>query len=141
MTNDKQRERLVELLEEASAEAGKYFRETTKKVLAEKGRFSSKEDIDRKNIYEIEADYLLANGVIAQPCKVGQELWDIHYNKPRKWEVVYLGYNGEEWHINIHWWKDRHNFKTMSITYPFVGKMWYLTKEEAEEALKGGVQG
>ena len=73
MTNDKQRERLVELLQGASAEAGKYFRETTKKVLAEKGRFNSATDIDRRNIYEIEADYLLANGVIVPPCKVGDK--------------------------------------------------------------------
>lgn len=86
-------------------------------------------------------DKLLAKGVIVPPCKVGQEIWDIHYNKPRKWKVVYLGYNGKEWHFNIHWWRDKHNFKTMSITYPFVGKMWYLTKEEAEAKLKEGVQG
>ena len=85
------------------------------------------------------ADYLLANGVIMPPLQIGQELWDIHYNKPRKWEVVYLGYNGKEWHINIHWWKDRHNYATMSITYPFVGKMWYLTREEAEAKLKEGI--
>lgn len=86
------------------------------------------------------ADYLLANNGLFPPVNIGQELWDIHYNKPRKWEVVYLGWNGKEWHINIHWWKDRHNFKTLSITYPFIGKMWYFTKEEAEQALKGGVQ-
>lgn len=36
---NKQKDRLVELLQEASTEAGKYFRETTKKLLAEKGRF------------------------------------------------------------------------------------------------------
>lgn len=86
------------------------------------------------------ADYLLENNGLFPPVNIGQELWDIHYNKPRKWEVVYLGWNGKEWHINIHWWKDRHNFKTLSITYPFIGKMWYFTKEEAEQALKGGVQ-
>lgn len=122
MTNDKQRERLVELIE-----SYKYW-----------------------CVPDELADYLLASGVIVPPIKIGQELWDIHYNKPRKWEVVYLGYNGKEWHINIHWWKDRHNFKTLSITYPFVGKMWYLTKEEALQALnnvqngnscEGGVQG
>ena len=93
--------------------------------------------VKEKKRLEFYADKLLANGVIVPPLKVGQELWDIHYNKPRKWKVVYLGYNGKEWHFNIHWWKDRHNFKTTSITYPFVGKMWYLTKEEAEETLKG----
>ena len=74
---------------------------------------------------------------VMPPVEIGQELWDIHYNKPRKWKVVYLGFNGKEWHINIHWFKDRHNFKTLMITYPFIGKMWYLTKEQAEIALKG----
>ena len=96
--------------------------------------YYSIESITRDDIKDI-ADYLIANGVIVPPLNIGQELWDIHYNKPRKWKVVYLGYNGKEWHINIHWWKDRHNFKTLSITYPFVGKMWYLSKEEAEQKL------
>jgi hypothetical protein len=99
---------------------------------------STAEESFMESIADDLADYLLANGVIVPPLKIGQELWDIHYNKPRKWEVVYLGYNGKEWHINIHWWKDRHNFKTVSITYPFVGKMWYLTREEAEAKLKEG---
>lgn len=112
MTNDKQRERLVELL---SDEINKPTQFTLQSI----------------------ADHLLANGGLFPPLKIGQEIWDIHYNKPRKWKVVYLGYNGKEWHFNIHWWKDKHNFKTMSITYPFMGKMWYLTKEEAEKALKG----
>ena len=110
MTNDKQRERLVELL------CGNYMNTMD----------------DARAV----ADYLLENGGLFPPLKVGQEIWDIQYNKPRKWKVVYLGYNGKEWHFNIHWWRDKHNFKTMSITYPFVGKMWYLTKEEAEEALR-----
>ena len=114
MTNDKQRERLVELIEST-----RYWGSGTTEEIA---------------------DYLLANGGLFPPLKIGQEIWDVHYNKPRKWKVVYLGYNGKEWHFNIHWWKDKHNFKTMSITYPFVGKMWYLTKEEAEAKLKEGVQ-
>lgn len=79
---------------------------------------------------------LLAGGVKIPPVQIGQELWDIHYNRPRKWKVVYLGYNGKEWFINIYWHKDRHNFKTMQITCPFIGEMWYFTKEEAEQALQ-----
>ena len=74
---NKQRERLVELLREASAEAGKHIRETTQKVLAKKGRFSSKEDIDRRSIYEVKADYLLAHGIIVPPCKVGDVVYRI----------------------------------------------------------------
>lgn len=71
------KDRLVELLQEASTEAGKHFRETTKKVLAEKGRFNSATDIDRKNIYEVEADYLLENGVIVPPYKVGTRIYAV----------------------------------------------------------------
>lgn len=116
MTNDKQRDRLVELLRRVA-----YVFTGNPYAVG--------------NPVEYTTEYLLDEGCLFPPLKIGQELWDIHYNKPRKWKVVYLGYNGKEWHFNIHWWKDRHNFKTMSITYPFVGKMWYFTKEEAEQAL------
>ena len=85
-----------------------------------------------------DADYLLANGVIVPPVKIGQELWDIHRNKPRRWEAIYLGYNGKEWHIHVYWWRDIHNFKTLSVAYPFIDGKWYLSKEEAESTLKGG---
>ena len=33
--------------------------------------------------YNSLADYLLANGVIVPTLKIGQELWDIHYNKEK----------------------------------------------------------
>lgn len=130
----KQKDRLVELIgskvcEEYSPNCDEYEPHTCEKCYA---NFCKVGDL---------ADAILADGWMQPPVKIGQELWDIHYNKPRKWEVVYLGYNGKEWHINIHWWKDRHNFKTLSITYPFIGKEWYLTKEEAEAKLKEGVQG
>lgn len=80
MTNDKQR--LVELLEQASAEAGNYFREVTKLVLAEKGCFNSKEDIDRRTIYEVEADYLLKNGVTVE-----SEIETLNRSKIRELEL------------------------------------------------------
>ena len=43
----------------------------------------------------------LKQGTLVPPVTIGDELWDIYRNKPRKWEVVYLGYNGKEWNINI----------------------------------------
>ena len=81
------------------------------------------------------ADILLANGVKIPPVQIGQELWDIHYNRPRKWEVCYIGYNGNEWFINIHYYKDKHNFATKQIIDKFFGKMIYFSKEEAEQAI------
>ena len=98
------------------------------------GKFDNPDDIPSREA--MIADKLIEDRWVRPPVKIGQELWDIHYNRPRKWEVVYLGYNGKEWFINVHWWKDRHNFRTMQITYPFLGKMWYFTKEEAEQALR-----
>ena len=132
MKTDKQRERLVELLQEASTEAGKHFRETTKKVLAEKGRFNSAEDIDRKNIYEIEADYLLAKGVIVPILQTGQSVWRVCRNRMwivKIWKIEIC--NGTVSYIDNY----DHSFLEIHI-----GKGIFLTREEAENALKGGAE-
>ena len=141
MTNDKQRDRLAELLQEASSEAGKHFRETTKKVLAEKGRFSSKEDIDLRNIYEVEADYLLANGVIVPPVKVGDEVYVVIKNMPFVPADVYecevawyaLGKDGLRPTVLVK--SDNNIIKGASLGV-YIGDI-YFTREEAEKALKG----
>ena len=54
MTNDKQRERLAELIHKSQYEYD-----------------------GSKAWYEQCADYLLANGVIVPPCKVGDKVWVI----------------------------------------------------------------
>jgi len=153
MTNDKQRERLVELLEDASAEAGKHFRETTKKVLAEKGSFNSATDINRRNIYEIEADCLLANGVFVPPCKVGQTMWGykgcfhLPYTEHEKiipCEVIAIKETKKGKYILLKpLLIETYGMRKVNAWFPFsaVGKTVFLTKEEAEEALKGGAQG
>jgi hypothetical protein len=82
---------------------------------------------------------MIKQGTLVPPVNIGDDLWDIYRNKPRKWEVVYLGYNGREWHINVLWWKDKDNFKTMQVTYPFIWDNWFFSEEEAEQALKDGV--
>ena len=62
------------------------------------------------------ADYLLANGVIVPSCKVGDKLY-----KP---------------------WKDKKIGGTIcyQVNIAEVGKTVFLTKEEAEQALKGGAE-
>ena len=152
MTNDKQRERLAELLQEASTEAGKYFRETTKKVLAEKGRFNSATDIDRRNIYEVEADYLLENGVIVPPCKVGQTVWGkrgCFISYPTKWEnpnslipceVIVIKESKKGKYILLKpLLIETYGMRKANERFPFsaIGKTVFLTKEEAEKALGG----
>ena len=168
MTNDKQRERLVELIEEASAEAGKHFRETMKKILAEKGRLNSATDIDRRNIYEVETDYLLANGIIVLPCKVGDTVYVIkrcRCGMPENYELKACGrkitertpkvlarvmrqetgrrlkpnYTGKieyevvpKGTICDSLYEKRFTLKMLTE----IGKTVFLTKEEAEQALK-----
>jgi hypothetical protein len=74
-------------------------------------------------------DYLLAEGVIVLPCKVGQTVWFISefYTQPFQTvitsievyeeETVICTLSGTEWH------------------YEDFGKTVFLTKEEAEQAL------
>ena len=79
-----------------------------------------------------EADYLLANGVIVPLLQTGQ--------------IVYRVSKGRMWEVKI--WKIEICGKTVSYIDNYdksflsthIGKGVFLTKEEAEQALKGGVQ-
>ena len=82
------------------------------------------------------ADVPTAKGVLCPPVKIGQELWDIHYNKPRKWEVCYIGYNGKEWFIDLRYFKNKNGFVTIQIESRYLNRLYFLTKEEAEKALE-----
>ena len=83
------------------------------------------------------ADVPTAKGVLFPPVKIGQELWDIYYNKPRKWKVSYVGYNGEEWYISIAYFKNNSELVTRQIASRYLNRLYFLTKEEAEMALYG----
>ena len=90
-------------------------------------------------IAKVQADHLLVNGVIVPPCKVGQKVWYIHggyYNsarkEPREIEIT---------EINQKWCKKKLEwaFVANGTRYKFssIGKTVFLTREEAEQALKG----
>lgn len=115
-----------------------------------------KVDEDGCGTYTIEggeyiADYLLANGVIVPPCKVGNTVYRVirlvngeafvkegivlevssTYENGIGKTRFYFWACGDEWdsrHYSL--WCDLTDF----------GKTVFLTKEEAEAALKGGVQ-
>lgn len=79
-----------------------------------------------------EADYLLENGVIVSPCKVGDVVYDIHNGKV---------FGGKISSFTI--FNDHIGYMATGGRYFWVediGKTVFLTKEEAEQALKGGVQ-
>ena len=86
--------------------------------------------VDRNRCLEEQADYLLANGVIVPPCKVGEVVYDIHYGKVFGSKVIML-----------HMLDDCFTFMASGGRYykdDDIGKTVFLTREEAEQALKGG---
>jgi hypothetical protein len=87
------------------------------------------------------ADHLLANGVIVPPCKVGDTVYvlrDWGYKKDIQEEevgaIVIKGTND----FSKELWEDV--FGGVIGSFADFGKTVFLSKEEAEKALKGGVQ-
>ena len=112
------RERLIELIQEA--------KKHTKNANC---------DIGRNMIF---ADYLLANGVIAPPCKVGDAVYVVDYTRLGNMifectieEISHLTY-GTYYYLN--WGLHIPRFK--ACQEKSFGKTVFLTKEEAENALK-----
>ena len=89
-------------------------------------------DIERNMIF---ADYLLENGVIVPPCKVGDKIYRAVYDwggckTVSEWELVKLEVYVEE----VGFVDDSDNW----IAVDDIGKTIFLTREEAEAKLKGG---
>ena len=85
------------------------------------------------------ADYLIANGVIVPPCKVGAEIFGVFDNDDEQRKEIYEGkvlcFSLDE--NNLLWAKMRYkNCLTYWHTIDDFGKTVFLTKEEAEKALE-----
>lgn len=83
------------------------------------------------------ADHLLANGVIVPPCKVGDRVYSINIGdektlkiwiEPNGDRITQIKINRGGYHFKC-WWGYFH--------LSDIGKSIFLTKEEAEQALKG----
>ena len=77
------------------------------------------------------ADYLIANGVIVPPCKVGDMVYyitGIRHNivKPARIKEIIIGEDGIK---DLYVAGDGHNFESSFDTF-------FLTREEAEKELK-----
>ena len=84
------------------------------------------------------ADYLLANGVIVPPCKVGDTVWFDTYKKNA---TVCIGIQPHMIdRVDISFVCDTKNLIETKIPDWSIGKTAFLTKEEAEAALKGGAE-
>ena len=84
------------------------------------------------------ADYLLANGVIVPPCKVGDEVYVIYagYVATAKVLALYIDYEGGMFDLQIKT-KDETTvgFKTVIDKDNYTFSDVFHTKEEAEKAL------
>ena len=110
MTNDKQRERLVELIQ---ASVNGYAR----------------------NWAETIADYLLANGVIVAPVSVGQTVYAVDKRTHLWWKgkaIVISCANKNSVQIAV-------RFEDGEVAV-YEANCVFLTREEAEQALKGGAE-
>ena len=85
------------------------------------------------------ADHLLANGVILPPCKVGDVVYKISRNQVKACEVVFIGISKDE---NCSYFNFAENYadgtfyKSYSMGFGEIGKTVFLTREEAEKALR-----
>lgn len=118
------RDRLIELHEEADKEWNAYFDNSLLK-----GETRS------KSYKEFIADHLLANGVIVLPCKVGDKVYVIYNNKVIKGKVDSFDVVIEE--SDISYVAGVKFFDQIATVKGFsFGLNVFLTKSQAEEALK-----
>ena len=93
----------------------------------------------KKQSAEIIADYLIANGVIVPPCKVGDMVYTSYdhlshreTNEIFECKVVFIGLCEDGNYINL---KDNYGH-LHSMDFETFGKTVFLTREEAEKALE-----
>lgn len=80
------------------------------------------------------ADYLLDNGVIVPPCKVGDKVFRIapYYGRIAEEIVNGIVYESNEFEF---WFETNERGKN-SFDGASLGELYFLTREEAEQALK-----
>ena len=82
------------------------------------------------------ADYLLSNGVIVPPCKVGDKVYALYNGKVLKANIFSMKIETEDdkyvYMLKLKIFDHFFQFKTFLL-----GKTVFLTPEEAEKVLKG----
>ena len=118
---NKQRERLVELLDKLGENKVTFPIDSFNSALA---------------------DYLLANGVIVPPCKVGQSFWHIeeyaHQLLPDRYPTAKVVCKSKVEKIFIEKYGNSFGDTRKSFSFHDIGKTVFLAKEEAEAKLKKG---
>ena len=136
-----ERERLIELLKKGNAEYSERSLAEIHKLLYEKHRYNSATD-KVGNLWDELADYLLANGVIVPPCKVGGKVYkplitdDTH--EPAIWDITITQITidiGQLLNESYAIGKICEGDSSISFDFDDIGKTIFLTNEEAEKAL------
>lgn len=125
------RDKLIELLCNVKCEGEECFGNCPHRI----GQKCNKvQRLEMCSVFAI-ADHLLANGVIVPPCKVGDVLWYIEdYTKEIKSSVVER-LTFEETDISSYTgiWGE---YGTFAVPFEDFRKLVFLTREDAEQALK-----
>ena len=87
----------------------------------------------------IAADHLISNGVIVPPCKVGDTVYTYGARRVKPWKICFLGVNSRgEYKFHV----ADEGYKHMIEAWNYdIGKTVFLTKEDAEKALKERSEG
>ena len=101
------------------------------------GRCGDLDKLDRCQIEAI-ADHLLANGVIVPPCKVGDTVWFELYGQIESAVIYHCTYELQckGCLLSGAYAKDTRGIE-LRFNANSIGKGVFLTREEAEQALKG----
>lgn len=87
-----------------------------------------------KEVVERTVDYLIANGVILPPCKVGDTVYTYERRRIKKWVITFCGKNSRGEYKMI---AADDGFKNMLEFWDYdIGETVFLTREEAENAIE-----
>ena len=96
---------------------------------------------EQDRLIERIADYLLENGVVVLPCKIGEKLYDcgeFFLEDCSCPEIYELKDDEMTIHKRPHDYGYRFTYDSMYIGHDDIGNHIFRTREEAERALKGG---
>ena len=121
---EREREKLIELLEEADQVA------------------QAKGITDYKDAIADNADHLLSNGVIVPPCKVGDTIWGVkEKHTATRYFVTSIEMDKFDSSVVVSRIGDTILHRISAFRFNDFGKTVFLTKEEALKALKERSEG
>ena len=96
------------------------------------------EDLPICQDFEGFADYLLANGVIVPPCKVGDKVYGVFEDDVLDDEIILIEATNTAIYLST--CTERYSWINGYLYSEMLDRKLYFTREEAEQALKGGAE-